>query len=139
MKTNAEIVNERRIIIEHIDADGGSGWIPGLDINKPNRRARVIWSNGDGWDHVSVSWDRRTPTWEEMAKAKKLFFYPEEYCVQYHPAESEYVNYHPYCLHIWRYQQPGMPTPPSWMVGPKDGQTVMEAKREATAAEGMAK
>lgn len=134
MKTNQEIAQERRILIEQDGRDGGSGWILGLDPRKPNKVARVVWSNGGGWDHVSVSWENRCPTWEEMCKVKKLFFYPEEICVEYHPAESEYVNLHPYCLHIWRFQQPGMPMPPSWMVGPKAGQTCAEVKREGLEA-----
>ena len=134
MKTNAELQQERRIIVEQLGEDGGSGWIPGLDKKKPNRQARVVWSNGGGWDHVSVSWQDRCPTWDEMAKVKKLFFYPEEICVEYHPPESEYVNFHPFCLHIWRYQQPGMPMPSSWMVGPKKGQTQAQEIREGLEA-----
>ena len=134
MKTNAEIQQERRILIETMGDDGGMGWIPGLDIKKPERRAFVIWSDGGGWDHVSVSWQNRCPTWEEMAKVKQLFFHPEEVCVEFHPAESEYVNMHPYCLHIWRYQQPGMPMPPAWMVGEKEMQTRGDAHREEMAA-----
>jgi hypothetical protein len=137
MKTNAELQQERRIIVTDISDDGGRGWIPGPDINRPNRQARVVWSNGGGWDHVSFSWENRCPTWEEMAMAKQLFFYPEEVCVEFHPAESEYVNMHPYCLHIWRYQQPGMPMPPAWMVGAKRGQTLKQAYREGM--EAMAK
>lgn len=132
MKTNAEIQQERRILIETMGDDGGMGWIPGLDSKRPGKAARVIWSNGGGWDHVSVSWENRCPTWEEMCRTKDLFFYPEEYCVEYHPAQSEYVNHHPFCLHIWRYQQPGMPMPPSWMVGPKRGQD-----RESVRTEGL--
>ena len=134
MKTNAEIRADSRILIEVMSDDGGAGFIPNLDPKKSNRQARVVWSIGGGWDHVSVSWTNRTPTWEEMAKVKRLFFYPEEVCVEYHPAESEYVSYHPFCLHIWRYQQPGMPMPPAWMVGPKTGQTLMEVRREGMEA-----
>lgn len=66
----------------------------------------VIASDGGGWDHVSVTpcnKKRQTcPTWEEMCAIKDMFFEPEEEAVQYHPAKSQYVNHHPYCLHIWR-------------------------------------
>ena len=133
MKTNEEIRSERRVLIECMSTDGGYGWIPGLDPRKPKNQARVAWSDGGGWDHVSVSWTNRCPTWEEMCKVKKLFFYPEEACVEFHPAESEYVNMHPYCLHIWRAQDQIMPTPPSWMVGAKNGETLSESMAKAEA------
>ena len=56
------------------------------------------------WDHVSVSLKTRTPTWEEMCHIKSLFFADEEVVMQLHPAKSAYVNYHPFCLHLWRPQ-----------------------------------
>lgn len=130
MKSNEEIRIEHRVLIEQMTVDGGRGWIPGLDPQKPNAQARVQWSNGLGWDHVSVSWPKRCPTWDEMARVKKLFFHPKETCVEYHPAESEYVNYAPTCLHIWRYQRPGMPVPPPWMVGPMRGQSAKDIHRQ---------
>ena len=55
---------------------------------------------------------------------------PDEICVEYHPAESEYVNNMPYCLHIWRPQREPIPTPPSWMVGTKQGQTLAQATKQ---------
>ena len=83
-----------------------------------------------GWDHVSVSFRNRTPTWDEMCEIKRMFFRPDEICVEYHPAESEYVNNMPYCLHIWRPQREPIPTPPSWMVGSKQGQTLARAIKQ---------
>jgi hypothetical protein len=103
---------------------------------------QVIASVGGGWDHVSVSpvGPQRTPTWEEMCYVKDLFFTEDEVCVQYHPAKKDYVNHHPFTLHIWRPQTdderqllyangcddgpdfptPGpLPVPPSIFVGPK--------------------
>lgn len=65
---------------------------------------RVIASDGGGWDHVSVSAKYRCPTWEEMCWVKDKFFGPEEPAMQLHPARSQYVNHHPYCLHLWRPQ-----------------------------------
>lgn len=64
----------------------------------------VVASDGGGWDHVSVSPcnQKRCPTWEEMCAIKDMFFEPEECAVQYHPPKSEYVNNHPFCLHLWR-------------------------------------
>lgn len=81
---------------------------------------RAICSNGDGWDHVSVSLPNRCPTWEEMSVVARLFFEDDERLVMYRPPASEYVNCHPYCLHWWRPQNEAMPFPPSYMVGPKE-------------------
>lgn len=103
---------------------------------------RMQVSDGVGWDHVSVSLPTRCPSWEEMCWVKRLWFLDEEAVMQLHPAKSEHVNYHPFCLHLWRPQQqdeieriraewgdewpygdlqsPGaIPLPDSILVGPK--------------------
>lgn len=74
---------------------------------------RVMAGRGLGWEHVSVSLPFRCPTWAEMCAIKRLFFEPDEVVVQYHPAEAEYVNFHPYCLHMWRPYEATLPTPPT--------------------------
>jgi hypothetical protein len=76
----------------------------------------ILASNGEGWDHVSVSTHLRCPTWEEMCFVKKEFFSPEECVVQYHPSEKDYVNFHPHCLHLWRWQGGDFPMPPKEMI-----------------------
>lgn len=81
------------------------------------KMASVIWSierdgAGEVWEHVSVALPSRDPTWVEMCEVKRMFFYPEEECVQFHPKESEYVNLHPHCLHMWRNQSGNMKKPP---------------------------
>lgn len=83
---------------------------------------RVICSDQLGWEHVSVSHGKRCPTWEEMCFIKDLFFDDEEVVMQLHPRKHEYVNCHPFCLHLWRptAENPGrIPEPPSIMVGPR--------------------
>lgn len=67
-------------------------------------RLKVLCSDGGGWDHVSVSTHTRCPTWQEMCFIKDLFFDPHEVVMQLHPAKSEYVNHHEFCLHLWRPQ-----------------------------------
>lgn len=81
---------------------------------------RCICSDGMGWKHVSVSIERdnRPPKWDAMCYVKDLFFEPEDWVVQFHPAQSEYVNHHPGCLHLWKSDAP-FPTPDAIMVGPK--------------------
>jgi hypothetical protein len=84
-----------------------------------NGRIRVIASDGGGWEHVSVSFEKRTPSWGEMCSVKDLFWEADDCVVQYHPPKSEYVNYAPYCLHLWRPVGVSIPLPPTWMVGPR--------------------
>jgi len=88
-----------------------------------------IASNGFGateaglskWEHVSVSIFRRKmcPSWEDMCLAKSIFWEPEDCVVQFHPPESDYVNQHPYTLHLWRPVELALPRPESIMVGQK--------------------
>lgn len=92
----------------------------------------VIASDGLGWEHVSVhavSLSRKagrktaTPNWDEMCVVKDLFWDPEDWCVQYHPAHSEYVTCHPHVLHIWRPVDGVLPVPEHTLVGPVVGET----------------
>lgn len=78
---------------------------------------RCIVSDGGGWEHVSVSLPNRCPTWEEMCFIKDVFWGPEETVIQYHPPRSEYVNNHPYCLHLWKPSDAKIVTPPRNFVG----------------------
>ncbi len=82
-------------------------------IPKNGFRFCVIISDTDGWDHVSVTIlnHERCPTWEEMCWVKGLFFRPSECVVQFHPSEDDYVNCHPYCLHLWKPQGREIVTP----------------------------
>ncbi len=80
---------------------------------------RCIVSDQAGWEHVSVSLRSRCPTWGEMCAIKNLFWDEDEVVVQFHPAKSDYVNCHPYCLHLWRPVGGVFPMPPAEMVGPR--------------------
>ena len=78
-------------------------------------------SDGDGWEHVSVTINKkRCPTWNEMCVVKDLFWDKGDSVFQFHPPESKYVNYHPHCLHLWRPIGFEIPTPESYLVGPKN-------------------
>ena len=54
------------------------------------------------WEHVSVSLIDRCPTWEEMCFVKDLFWNDDELVVQFHPPKSDYINCHPFVLHLWK-------------------------------------
>src|SRR5262245_6549077 len=69
-----------------------------------------------GWEHVSVSTERRPPNWEEMCWVKDQFWGAEECVVQYHPPASRYVNDHPNVLHLWRHKVCEFPMPPVLLV-----------------------
>lgn len=78
----------------------------------------VIASSDEGWDHVSVSHQRRIPNWIEMEHIKRLFFKDEETAMQLHVPPSDHINCCERCLHIWRPHNLEIPRPPQWMVGP---------------------
>lgn len=128
MKPISELKRTPRLVVCIEGSDGGMATAH-LVASRKNTEAKIIFSWGGEWDHVSVSFPNRCPTWEEMCEIKRMFFRPEEVVVQYHPAERQYVNAHPYCLHLWRYQRQEIPAPPYWMVGPKDGQSLLDAVR----------
>jgi len=84
-------------------------------------RLRIISSDAElveskGWEHVSVSLQHRCPTWDEMAYVKGLFWSELETVIQFHPRKSEYVNCHPYCLHMWRNTRQTIELPPRFMI-----------------------
>jgi len=92
--------------------DGGMYSIP-----FEGRELKIIASSGLEWEHVSVSLKNRCPNWREMCFVKDYFWDPDEVVMQLHPAKSEYVNMHPYCLHLWKPIDLDIPTPPSILVG----------------------
>ena len=127
MKTIDEIKNATHFIVKQVSSDGGQGVITyGKMIGS------VIWSNGCGWEHVSVAPYKHSyiPTWEDMCKLKSMFFYDDEWVVQFHPPKSQYVNNMPNCLHLWRPIYVPLPVPPSVLVGIRKGQTQEEFLKE---------
>lgn len=69
------------------------------------------------WEHVSVSLHNRCPNWEEMCLVKSLFWSDDETVIQFHPKKTDYVNRHPYCLHLWKLSNQEHVLPPTWTVG----------------------
>lgn len=101
------------------DADAGNNGAFAIKITHSGRDVvvYVIASDGEGWEHVSVSMSQRIPPWEVMCRVKQMFWDPEDCVVQYHPPEEDYVNMHKHCLHLWRPMNLEIPRPPAWMVG----------------------
>ena len=107
-----------RIKDGHLGSTSSYGNNGAFKIPFENYEFRVIASDGDGWEHVSVSAQHSCPTWDEMNAVKRLFWGSEDCVIQFHPPESEYVNNHPNVLHMWRPITPGVeiPRPPKYMV-----------------------
>ncbi|WP_206458679.1 DUF7694 domain-containing protein [Anaerovorax sp. IOR16] len=114
MKSISEIKANPRIKIMEIGLDGGYAIVNHLSPKAKPIMAVFSW--GDGWDHVSVSYPNRCLTWDEMCYIKDCFFEEEECVVQFHPKKSEYINIHPYCLHLWKPHNGDFTTPPKGMV-----------------------
>jgi len=121
MMQNLRLLDQYRLSMREVygydgDATCGAFSIPSkID----GQHLRVIASAGEGWDHVSVSRADRCPNWPEMEQIKRLFFKDDEVAMQLHVPPSEHINFHPYCLHLWRPHDAKIPMPPDWMVGPK--------------------
>lgn len=114
MRTLWQLQNMPNLMIKGVGVDGGHG-----EIYKLGKRfATVIWSNGGGWDHVSIAPFKRnyTPSWEDMCKLKDMFFGESETVVQYHQAKKAYVNNVSNCLHLWRPIDDKLPIPPTEFV-----------------------
>lgn len=113
MKSIKEIELNPKIKIQETGADGGWAFI---QLSRNQKPAMVVFSWGGGWDHVSVSYKNRCLTWDEMCMVKDMFFRSDECAVQYHPAKEDYINLHPFTLHLWRPQDKELPVPPKYMV-----------------------
>jgi hypothetical protein len=110
-------VRTGRLASDDNDGNNGLFFIPSRRHGVP---LKVICSDGEGWEHVSVSFPDRCPTWEEMCTIKHLFWDDTDTVVQFHPPRAEYVNNHRFCLHMWRPTGQQIGTPPGWMVGYAD-------------------
>lgn len=101
--------------------DGGCGIIkiPHVkkDGTKRHKKASVVFSVGQGWEHVSIALlNQNTPTWNDMCWIKAQFWDDNEVVMQLHPKKSEYVNNKENCLHLWRPKNCEIPTPPKIFV-----------------------
>lgn len=111
---NLNYLNDKRKPLMGAMGDEYNGY---FEIEYLGSKYRVIASNGLGWEHVSVSNNQRIPSWEVMCKIKDMFFEEDEVVIQYHPKKSEYINFHPNCLHLWRPIDKEIPTPPTILIG----------------------
>jgi len=111
-----KVPEKYRIRIGSMASTQSYGCNGAFDIKSIKLKAHAIAGDGAGWEHVSVSLQHRCPTWEEMCFVKSLFWDKEDCVIQFHPSEKDYVNCHPYCLHLWRQKGIEFITPPTWMI-----------------------
>jgi hypothetical protein len=110
-----EIVAARRVAFRGHRGDSTAGAFV-MASSDDNGMLRIIASAGNGWDHVSISREDRTPTWSEMEQVKRSFFKDDEVAMQLHVTPTSHINVHPYCLHLWRPHKTTIPLPPAIMV-----------------------
>ena len=103
-----------------MESDATYGNNGAFKISRGRTTILAIASDGEGWEHVSIravtDGKDRTPTWAEMCFIKDLFWEPEDCAIQYHPAQSQYVNTHKHVLHLWRPINQQIPTPNKHLV-----------------------
>lgn len=114
MKSWKEIRKDRRLKTELISYNanepGRFSFIGSFTFENGKEFHVIAGSDEDGWEHVSVDFPWRAPTWDEMCVIKDVFWKDEEECIQIHPKKSQYVNIAENCLHIWR-KKDGMALP----------------------------
>lgn len=120
-----EISQKTKNFVE-IEKEGIDGFAGTLYDRATRTKLNFIASWGAGFEHVSVSIPTRCPSWEQMCLVKETFWRDDECCMQLHPKKEDYVNNHPFCLHIWRPIDEEIPMPPSLMVGLKNSYTKAE-------------
>lgn len=119
-----KVLNSCRIRTGPMASEDSDGFNGAFRLWVGHRFYNVVASNGLGWEHVSVSIadePTKTPKWEAMCDIKNIFWGEDLTVVQFHPKRSEYVNFHPGVLHMWRPTDPAkqIELPPSIFVGPK--------------------
>ena len=57
--------------------------------------------NGKKWLHVSFARQSRMPSYDDMILVKRAFIGEARKAIMVLPDKANYVNLHPYCLHLW--------------------------------------
>jgi hypothetical protein len=62
---------------------------------------RILISKDAGLWHMSISRSDRSPSYDEIKKARYMFLPNEITVAQLFPPKEEFVNLHPFCHHLW--------------------------------------
>ena len=73
----------------------------------------VILGDGMGFRHLSVTNAQKKilPSWTVLTRLRDAFFDDSSWVVQYLPPKDQYVDDHPFCLHLWESIDEPMPHP----------------------------
>jgi len=66
-----------------------------------NSNIVIMHSIEDGLNHISMSYKDKLPSYEEMKEARYQICPDIDKMAQIFPNKEEFVNLHPYCLHLW--------------------------------------
>lgn len=84
---------------------GGGSWT--ADPKRRERRGLHIIASVDNTErwgpllHVSFSYERHLPSWADVKTVKATFFGPDRDAMMVLPCEADYVNLHPFTMHLW--------------------------------------
>jgi hypothetical protein len=73
--------------LEVIESSGGPG------MYGPDDKAE--------WLHTSCAYGNTLPSWEDLGMVKRIFVGPNMQSIMVFPPAREYVNIHPYVLHLY--------------------------------------
>lgn len=101
-----------------IASSPSDGWNGHFMVPLEGEFWQVRLSDGMGWKHLSVTNAQRKalPPWNVMCRLKEFFYGDDEWAVQFHPAKEDYINDHPFVLHLWAPLNDELPKPPIIMV-----------------------
>ena len=60
----------------------------------------LTYPDGKRWIHVSCARKTRIPDWDDLKHVKEIIL-GDRFAVQIFPPKDEYVNLHPFCLHLY--------------------------------------
>jgi hypothetical protein len=132
-----DFLNKHRLTRPPWISKPSDGFNGAFEFQVLGRPIRVIASDGEGWEHVSVSQSgsHKPPSWDVMSAVKNLFWEEDQCAIEFHPPRKDYVNNHPGCLHLWRPTDGRFPRPPANLVGWQE-MGVISSKADKAAAFG---
>jgi hypothetical protein len=110
--------NRWRVRTGKMGSDESAGWNGAFIVPLEGEMWQVLLSDGMGWRHLSITnaQTRELPSWNIMCRVKELFFGDDEWAIQYHPPKADYINDHPFVLHLWQPLNEKLPIPFNVMV-----------------------
>jgi hypothetical protein len=95
-----------------LDSNQTDGWNGAFIVPLEGEMWQVIISDQCGWRHLSATnaQKKQLPSWHIMCRLRDAFFPDDAWVVQFHPPKEDYIDIHPYVLHLWECLD-GFPTP----------------------------